>query len=82
MNFRKIFVSLSIICVSAGLAWLFLCNSKSSADTQIDYIGNLHARKFHLPDCRVLPQRDNQVSFRTREEALAEGYHPCGICNP
>lgn len=49
------------------------------ADT---YIGNKTSKKFHLPTCSYLPDKDNQVTFDSRDEAIAAGYKPCGHCNP
>ena len=46
------------------------------------YIGNVNTHVFHLPGCRVLPKRENQTGFSSRQQALAEGYRPCGICKP
>lgn len=49
------------------------------ADT---YIGNKSSKKFHLPTCSYLPDQNNQVTFESREEAIAAGYSPCGHCHP
>ena len=44
------------------------------------YIGNVNSRKFHTPDCPNLPAQQNRVEFSTYEEAVAQGYSPCGNC--
>lgn len=56
----------------------------SSRDTPISntYIGNRNSHKFHLPTCSYLPDKNNQVTFNSRDEALNAGYTPCGHCNP
>lgn len=63
-------------------------NGSSSSGTTRDepvadtYIGNKNSKKFHLPTCSYLPNQSNQVTFNSREEALAAGYDPCGHCKP
>lgn len=49
------------------------------ADT---YIGNTSSKKFHLPTCSYLPDAANQITFDSRDEAIAAGYDPCGHCHP
>lgn len=64
--------------------------SKSSADSGnikkqgANYIGNTNSRKFHRPDCKSAAKMSdkNKVTFSTRDEAIADGYQPCKICNP
>lgn len=52
------------------------------AETQ--YIGNKNSRRFHYPTCRSVTQmrEKNKIEFSTREEAIENGYTPCGDCNP
>ena len=49
------------------------------------YVLNAKSRKFHLPTCSaaaaMLP-KNRQVWEGTRDEVIAMGYKPCGICNP
>ncbi len=44
------------------------------------YIGNVNSKKFHLPTCPNLPAEHNQILFSSYEQAVAEGYTPCGTC--
>ena len=48
------------------------------------YIGNSNSKKFHTPDCLYAKKLkdENKVSFKTRDEAVNEGYKPCGKCKP
>ena len=48
------------------------------------YIGNSYRLTLHVRDCDSVWQMNpnNQVGFKTRAEAFAEGYHPCGNCRP
>ena len=51
----------------------------------VTYILNTSSRKFHYPDCPSVQdmQPHNRQEFRgTREEAVAQGYEPCGACKP
>lgn len=47
-----------------------------------EYIGNINSRVFHIPSCPNLPAVKNRVMFFSREEAVGEGYSPCGNCEP
>ena len=66
--------------------WTLLVSEKaqSSADTPAtgSFIGNKRSLKFHLPTCRYLPAEKNRVHFKTREEAINEGFVPCKVCKP
>lgn len=44
------------------------------------YIGNVRSLVYHLPSCPNLPKRQNWITFETEEEAIAQGYTPCGNC--
>jgi hypothetical protein len=46
------------------------------------YHGNTVSKTFHEPGCRYYDCKDCTVSFKTREDAIAAGYKPCGICKP
>ena len=51
--------------------------SETTAQT---YIGNKNSKKFHLPSCPNLPAEENQVELPSYEEAIAQGFAPCGNC--
>jgi len=48
------------------------------------YIGSIISDKYHLPICRYAKAIDwaNEIWFQTKEEAIAAGYKPCGVCKP
>lgn len=46
----------------------------------ITYIGNRNSLRFHLPTCSGLPGQENRVYFDSYNEAIAQGYTPCGRC--
>ena len=46
---------------------------------------NTNTRKFHVNGCRSISQmkaENRQDIDATREEVIAQGYDPCGICHP
>ena len=57
-------------------------NETSSA---ANYIANKNTKKFHYPYCHSVGQmkESNKKSlYCTRDEAISQGYSPCGNCNP
>ena len=44
------------------------------------YIGNINSKKLHLEGCSSLPKEENRTYFHSYEEAIAQGYVPCGKC--
>ncbi len=46
------------------------------------YVGNLNSDVFHLSSCVHLPNSDNRIVYRNRDEAIASGKKPCHSCNP
>ena len=48
------------------------------------YVLNTNSMKFHHANCRYA-SRISPENYRTcssREEAIAQGFIPCGVCNP
>jgi micrococcal nuclease len=46
------------------------------------YHGNVSSKVFHQPSCKDYNCKNCTVIFRSREEAINQGYRPCGGCNP
>ncbi len=46
------------------------------------FAGNDSSGVFHHLRCRMYDADSEAPTFATREEALAAGYRPCGICRP
>jgi len=44
--------------------------------------GNAKSGVFHRPGCKHYNCKNCVVVFATRGEAIADGYKPCGACNP
>jgi len=47
-------------------------------------IGTKSTKKYHRPDCRyaLKIKPENRVIFSSPDEARAQGYQPCKVCNP
>ena len=48
------------------------------------YLLNTQSGKFHYASCRTIkhPNSAKFVPVESREEAIAQGYQPCGVCKP
>ena len=56
-----------------------------SEASQADYILNTNTKKFHYPTCssvKDMKDKNKQEFFGTRDEAISNGYFPCGRCKP
>lgn len=50
-----------------------------------DYILNTNSKKFHYPDCgsvKKMSEANKGYFTGTRDEVIANGYSPCGNCDP
>lgn len=57
----------------------------SYASEEATYILNVNSGKFHVPGCSAVGKmkESNKREFTgTRDEAIASGFSPCGLCNP
>ena len=56
----------------------------SSSLSSSPYIGNRSTKKFHKASCRDVNKMNesNKVPLSSRQEALNQGYSPCGHCHP
>ena len=75
----------TILAVTDGSEITFTWEKQSAQPGDIEpadatYIGNRNSKKFHLPTCNGLPAENNQIVFDSYNEAIAEGYTPCGNC--
>ncbi len=51
----------------------------------VTYVLNVKGKKFHRPDCEAvstISDKNKADTDKTREELIAEGYTPCGTCQP
>lgn len=58
---------------------------KSPTPSKADgYVGNARTMKLHRFDCEWAKRMSpgNRVEFKSREEAVKQGYSPCLVCQP
>ena len=51
----------------------------------VTYILNTSSHKFHYPDCAgvsTMSEKNKEAYTGSREDLIAQGYEPCGQCNP
>lgn len=51
----------------------------------VTYVLNTGSMRIHKPDCgsvETIKEANRQATSKSREELIAEGYEPCGRCNP
>ncbi len=57
----------------------------NEASSECTYVLNTSSKRFHYKDCKsvqaIKPKNYGEL-FGTREEAIAQGYKPCGNCKP
>lgn len=78
----------TILAVSDGTEITFTWDDQSAepdtaepAETVSEIcIGNKKSKKFHSAGCANLPKEENQIEFASCEEAVKQGYSPCGNC--
>lgn len=76
--------ALSAAATSSSAAAIQSSGGSTVSESEAVYIGNANTMKFHTADCSAgakIADR-NIVYFKTREEAIAQGYVPCKLCNP
>ena len=69
---------------TTGESWLS-DEEPPQSDTAVTYILNTNSMRFHVPSCSSVDQmapENRQEYSGSREELLAEGYAPCGVCKP
>ncbi len=58
--------------------------AKPSVPSEGKYVGSIDSDKYHYPSCRfaekILPE--NEIWFDSAKDAEAQGYKPCGVCDP
>lgn len=54
-------------------------------NTSAEYVLNMNTRKFHYPSCssvKKIAPHNYATSNKSRDTLIAQGYSPCGRCNP
>ena len=59
-------------------------SSSSSSSSGVTYVGSVNSDKFHYPSCSHAKRikDSNKITFSSRDNAIAAGYSPCGVCKP
>lgn len=60
-------------------------NNTETSKKSETYILNTNGHKFHLPSCssvQDMKPKNKKTFYGSRNEAIAQGYEPCGRCNP
>ena len=75
-----------IVAATDGREITFTWGNQSGLPTNAEpaepvvFIGNKKSKKLHSEDCANLPKEENQVLFDSYQQAMDEGYEPCGSC--
>ena len=57
----------------------------SDAEDEVTYVLNMSTMKFHYSDCSAvsrMSESNKEYYTGNRDEVIALGYDPCGLCNP
>ena len=60
-------------------------NGNTDIAEEFLYILNTRTMKFHTKDCssaKNISEANKELTSKTRDELIEEGYSPCGICKP
>lgn len=62
-----------------------ITSATAMENSEVQYVLNTKSKKIHLPDCSSVSkiQEDNkEVTDKSKEDLIDEGYEPCGSCKP
>lgn len=84
VRYADVFLKLQREAREAGKGLWGIPASGGSGSAESRYVGNLRSKKFHRADCEWATKMSpaNRVYFKTREEAVRQGYAPCRVCQP
>ena len=69
-----------IVFVSDGQKWRYESKITAGSIEEATYIGNKNTKVFHSRGCNSLPDKENQIYFKTILEAEKNGYRPHKNC--
>lgn len=55
---------------------------ETAPSTAPGFVGNTDTHVFHSLSCNFAQGKKCTVQFSARDEAIAQGYKPCKVCNP
>ena len=64
------------------LLMAFAIPPAASAADAAEYHGNIRSGIFHKSSCRYFNCRYCTAKYRTREDAMENGFRPCKVCKP
>lgn len=72
---KKILLMVSVLTITL----MAICHAQL-----FTYIGNSNTGKFHASTCYMIDRMkpEHKVPLNSREEAINQGYVPCGKCRP
>lgn len=87
MTWKKLILAL-LGAAAGGVVALLLRARDGSADHRTaeravpGYVANPATAVFHRIDCRAARNLSGTPLFTSAEDAILEGYRPCGLCRP
>lgn len=74
ISMKKLVVLFTIMMMLAGMGAAYASG----------YLLNTQSGKFHYASCRTIkhPNSAKFVPVESRDEDIAQGYQPCGVCKP
>ena len=69
---------------SGSVASSSLTTGSTSGSDSGSYIASVNSHKFHYANCRWGKKisEKNKVTFKSRSDAISQGYEPCKVCKP
>lgn len=58
---------------------------ESKTEKQTEYVININSKKFHIKECgsiKSMKESNKQITNKSRQALIDEGYSPCGSCKP
>ncbi len=73
-----------VSAAGSSATWAAARPARAATPTVAPYVGNATSRKFHVVACENAKEMrtENRIALETQAEAGAEGFVPCGVCNP
>lgn len=70
---------------SADISSETISSTENQQETDSEYIVNTNSKKFHTTDCgnaASIADKNKEVTNKSRDELISEGYAPAKCCNP
>ena len=72
-----------LVSIFLSFAFVMMVCGLSFAECT-DFVASKESNKYHTVDCGIAKniKAENQICFKTQEEATKADYAPCGVCKP